>query len=87
MTQQAKAEIIKHYRKQYKRAVKSEKSRMIDMIAESTGYSRKHIIHALNDDVHVPTADHPRPSLPLRTNHRASGEDLGRVQLTVWQAA
>ena len=27
---------------------------MIDIIAESTGYSRKHIIHALNDDVDVP---------------------------------
>jgi len=54
MTQQAKAEIIKHYRKQYKRAAKSEKSRIIDIITESTGYSRKHIIHALNEDVDVP---------------------------------
>jgi len=54
MTQQAKAEIIKHYRRQYKRATKSEKSRIIDIIAESTGYSRKHIIHALNEDVEVP---------------------------------
>jgi len=55
MMQQAKAEIIRHYRKQYKRAVKWEKSRIIDTIAESTGYSRKHIIHALNEDVSVPT--------------------------------
>lgn len=54
MMQQAKAEIIKHYGKQYKRAVKREKSRIIDIIAESTGYSRKHIIHALNEDVDVP---------------------------------
>lgn len=54
MTQQAKAEIIKHYRKHYKRAAKREKSRVIDVIAESTGYSRKHIIHALNEDVDVP---------------------------------
>ena len=55
MMQQAKAEIIKHYRKQYKHAIKSEKSRIIDIIIESTGYSRKHIIHALNEDVDVPT--------------------------------
>jgi hypothetical protein len=54
MTQQAKAEIIKHYRKPYRRAVKSEKSRIIDIIIEYTGYSRKHIIHALNQDVDVP---------------------------------
>jgi hypothetical protein len=54
VTQQAKAEIIKHYRKQYRRAVKSEKSRIIDIITESTGYSRKHIIHTLNEDVDVP---------------------------------
>jgi hypothetical protein len=54
MTQQTKAEIIKHYRRQYRRAAKKEKSRIIDIIAESTGYSRKHIIHALNEDVEVP---------------------------------
>jgi hypothetical protein len=54
MTQQTKAEIVKHYRRQYRRAAKSEKSRIIDIIAESTGYSRKHIIHALNEDVEVP---------------------------------
>lgn len=54
MTQQAKAEIIQHYRKQYRRATKGEKSRIIDTVAESTGYSRKHIIHALNKDVDVP---------------------------------
>jgi len=54
MTQQANAEIIKHYRSQYKRATKSDKSRIINTIAESTRYSRKHIIHALNEDVEVP---------------------------------
>lgn len=54
MTQQAKAEIIKHYRKAYRRADKGEKGRIIDIIGESTGYSRKHIIHALNEDVEVP---------------------------------
>jgi len=54
MTQQAKAEIIKHYRSHYRRATKSEKGRIIDTIAESTRYSRKHIIHALNEDVEVP---------------------------------
>ena len=55
MTQQTKSELIRHYRKQYKHAVKWEKSRIIDAIVESTGYSRKHIIHALNEDVSVPT--------------------------------
>ncbi len=54
MTQQANAEIIKHYRTQYRRATKSDKSRIINTIAESTRYSRKHIIHALNEDVEVP---------------------------------
>jgi hypothetical protein len=54
MLQHAKAEIIKHYRNQYKHATKGEKSRIIDIIVEQTGYSRKHTIHALNDDVIVP---------------------------------
>jgi len=55
MTQQTKSELIRHYGKRYKRAAKWEKTRIIDAIVESTGYSRKHIIHALNEDVSVPT--------------------------------
>ena len=36
MMQQAKAEIINHYRKIYKRATKREKGRILDIIVEST---------------------------------------------------
>lgn len=54
MLQQAKAEIIKHYLAQYERATKREKSRIIDIIVEQTGYTRKHAIHVLNDDLVVP---------------------------------
>lgn len=48
MTHQTKAELIKHYRKQYRRAKKKEKSQILSVIIESTGYSRKHIISLLN---------------------------------------
>lgn len=54
MTQQSKSDLIKHYRKQYKRASKKQKSRLLDILADATGYSRKHIIHALNEDVDIP---------------------------------
>jgi hypothetical protein len=54
MTQQTKSDLIKRYRKQYKRAGKKEKKRILDILVEATGYSRKHIIHALNQEVDVP---------------------------------
>jgi len=54
MTQQTKAELIRHYRRQYKRGTKGEKSRILDILAQATGYTRKHIIHALNQDVEIP---------------------------------
>ena len=52
--QHSKAELIKTYRKQYKRAKKAEKSRIIGVIIEATLYCRKHVIRALNRDVDVP---------------------------------
>jgi hypothetical protein len=52
--QHSKAELIKTYRKQYKRANKDEKSRIIGVIIEATLYCRKHVIRALNRDVDVP---------------------------------
>ena len=54
MTQQARAEIIARYRKQYKRSGGREKNRILDVITDATGYSRKHVIHALNKDVDSP---------------------------------
>ncbi|MFZ2446499.1 MAG: ISNCY family transposase [Syntrophobacteraceae bacterium] len=47
MTHQTKAEIIKHYRKSYEKAGKAEKTRILNTIIESTGYSRKHAITLL----------------------------------------
>jgi len=47
MTQKTKTEIIRHFRKSYRRANKSEKTRILNNIIESTGYSRKHTIALL----------------------------------------
>ena len=54
MDQHSKAELIKTYRKQYRRARKAEKSRIIGVIVEATGFCRKHVIRALSQDVDVP---------------------------------
>jgi hypothetical protein len=54
MDQHSKAELIKTYRKQYRRAWKSEKTRIINTIIEATSYCRKHVIRALAADVVVP---------------------------------
>lgn len=54
MDQHSKAELIKSYRKRYRRAAKKEKSRIISQIVDATGYSRKHVVRALNNHYHIP---------------------------------
>lgn len=48
MTHQAKSELLRIYQKRYQKARKREKSRILENIIEATGYSRKHLIWALN---------------------------------------
>lgn len=47
MTHQAKAEVVRHYRRQYQRSTKRQKSQILDVITQTTGYSRKHAIALL----------------------------------------
>lgn len=54
MTQQTKFELIRHHRKEYKQARKKGKTEILEMLIGLTGYSRKHLIHALNQDVDIP---------------------------------
>src|SRR3990170_2832559 len=54
MDQHSKAELIKAYRKRYRRATKAEKTRIIDAVVEASAYSRKHVIYALNQDRIIP---------------------------------
>jgi len=49
MTHQTKAELVKRYAKLYKKTRKREKSRILDIVTECTGYSRKHAIFLLNN--------------------------------------
>ena len=51
MTHQTKAEIIEHYRKSYGKAGKAEKTRILNTIVESTGYSRKHAITLISGPI------------------------------------
>ena len=57
MTQQSKTELIRHFRKPYARASKAEKGRILDLVIESTGYSRKHAIALLTG----PAKGKPKP--------------------------
>lgn len=56
MTQQTKFELIKHHRKEYRRAHKRRKTEILATLIGLTEYSRKHLIHALNQDLDVPKA-------------------------------
>jgi hypothetical protein len=47
MTHESKAEVVKHYRKQYQRSTKKQKSQILNIIIQTTGYSRKHAIALL----------------------------------------
>ena len=64
MTHQAKVEVLKHYRKLYQKAAKGEKNRIVDVIVEATGYSRKHAIALLNHP--TPTSKQTRRRKPSR---------------------
>lgn len=44
MTHSSKLDLVAHYRKSYLSGSKAEKTRIINLILESTSYSRKHII-------------------------------------------
>jgi hypothetical protein len=48
MTRQSKAEVLRHYRKIYHSANKHEKTRILNTLTETTGYSRKHVTALLN---------------------------------------
>lgn len=54
MDQHSKSELLRSYRKRYQKASKKEKSKIISVIIDATGYNRKHVIRALNADVTIP---------------------------------
>jgi len=54
MDQHSKSELIRSYRKRYRKATKREKTQIISQIVDATGYCRKHVIRALNRDLEVP---------------------------------
>jgi hypothetical protein len=54
MDQHSKSELVKSYRKRYKRASKKDKTAIISSIVDATGYCRKHVIRALNEELPVP---------------------------------
>lgn len=49
MTYQAKAELFKTYHRKYLQAKKKEKTRILTLLTEAAGYSRKHAIYLLNN--------------------------------------
>ncbi len=54
MTQQTKFELIRYHRKEYCRGSKKRKTEILQMLIGLTGYSRKHLIRALNQNVDIP---------------------------------
>jgi len=54
MDQHSKSQLIKSYRTRYGRCSKREKSGIINGIVEATGYSRKHVIRAMNRELDIP---------------------------------
>ena len=79
MTHQTKAELIGHYRKQYKRAGKKEKTDILNIVVEATGYARKHAIALLNS----PTG----PARVVRRPRTAPYAHLYHSLKRIWAAA
>ena len=79
MTHQTKAELIGHYRKQYRRAGKKEKTDILNIVVETTGYARKHAIALLNS-----------PSIPAKVVKRPRMAPYAHIYDSlkrVWAAA
>ena len=79
MTQQTKTEIIRRFRKLYGRASKTEKSRILDVVTESSGYSRKHAIALLTG-----------PALPKKKPIRTGKSRyayLSDILIRIWAAS
>jgi hypothetical protein len=79
MTQQTKTDIIRHFRKPYGRASKTEKTHMLDVVVESTGYSRKHAIALLTGPA-IPKK-RPRSGRPSRYAR------LCEILVRIWAAS
>lgn len=79
MTHQTKAEIIRHFRKAYLRASKAEKTRILNTIIESTGYSRKHAIALL--------AGAPKPRSKSRRARPSRYNHLYETLVRIWAAS
>lgn len=79
MTHQTKREIIRHFRKAYLRAGKAEKTRILNTIIESTGYSRKHAIALLTG----PAKQKNRPKRVRASRYGHLYENLKRI----WSAS
>ena len=79
MTQHTKADIIRHFRKPYGRASKAEKGRILDVVIESTSYSRKHAIALLTG----PAVPRIRP----KRSHRSRYAHLCDILIRIWAAS
>lgn len=79
MTHQTKAELIVHYRKQYKRARKREKTQILNMVIDTTGYTRKHAIALLNSPA--------RPAKVVKRPREAQYAHLCDILKRIWASA
>jgi hypothetical protein len=79
MTHQSKADLVRRYAKLYAKARKGEKTRILDVIIEATGYTRKHAIWLLNNPSSI------RDTLRRRRNSRYG--HLLEVLTFVWVTA
>lgn len=79
---QAKKELLIQARDKYCPAKRLDKIRIINSLAELTGYGRKYIITLLN---HKDSKVMPKPGSVTR--NKVYNEEVKRALLTVWQAA
>jgi hypothetical protein len=79
MDQHSKSELIKSYRSRYARCRKGEKSEIISRVVEATGYSREHVIRAMNRDLDIPKR--------IRRKKGSKYARLYEVLKKVWAAA
>lgn len=76
MKSKATPNVIDKYRKEYLKATKKEKSRLLSVIIETTGYDRKYAIKLLKSK--------PRKKVPVKRKRPSHYAHLRSVLSTIW---
>jgi hypothetical protein len=86
LSQQSKRELVEAVRGRYLRAVRKEKSKILDEFVAITGFHRKHAIRVLRQGYQRGRERRPTTDLQRHGDQRP-GRNMAHLRLYLWQKA